>query len=95
MLRFIFFYLQKIKGSVIIMMLETLSLRGAFYKFPVESDPSAPCELICHAADLEMLFSVLSYYNSHDICNYTSSDLSPQPVVKSGAVKRPGGLRRG
>lgn len=48
------------------------------------------CKLIRHTAGFEMLFWVLSYYNIHDICNYMSTDLLPQVVIKSGAAERPG-----
>lgn len=47
------------------------------------------CKLICHATGLEILFWVPSYYNIY-ICNYMSTDLLPQVVIKSGAVKSPG-----
>lgn len=55
-----------------------------------KTDGCAGCELICHDIGLEMLFRVLSHYNIYDICNYTSTDLLPQLLIKSGAVKRPG-----
>lgn len=49
----------------------------------------AKCKSIRHTTGFEMLFWVLSYYNIYDICNYTSTDLLPQLVIKSGAVERP------
>lgn len=77
------------KGSVSCNAAPNIFFLWHFYKFTMKTD-HAKCKLIRHAAGLEMLFWVLSYYNIYDICNYMSTDLLPQLVIKNGAVKRPG-----
>lgn len=58
--------------------------------FPLCQHWSQCCWLIHHNTGRELLFWVLFYYNICDMCNYMSTDLLPQVVVKSGPVHWPG-----
>lgn len=88
---FVFFNLQKMKGSVLCNAAWNIFSLWHFYELTMKTD-HAKCKLVRHTAALEnaILGSVLLQHLWHLQLYCMSTDLLPQLVIKSGAVKRPG-----